>query len=386
MYTQRILIVGIGGVGSAIARELLKKDCFLILADRTLPEEFADNPRTQFIEIDMFRGGISALEGLDIDGLYITSGIGRLAMFDSFKDTEIEKNFSVNVVSEIKLINAYSEKLTACKHFDCVVVSSISGLLASPLYALYSATKAALYKYAEAVNAELAHRGFDNRVLIVAPGRIRGTAFHNEDWRMNSQWRDDLMVLASEIVKRASLSEWIYIPNYESVYKQVLCEYQSNPEQFALKSIEYKLKNSSLEEKPQVSIGYLTGSFDLFHIGHLNLLRNAKKYCDRLVVGVHKDGSHKSKELFIPLEERMDIVRHISYVDDVIVCSGEDMDDYERVRFDFLFVGSDYKGSERFNRYERLAAPLGVTIVYLPYTKKTSSTQLRSAIEAVSVK
>lgn len=134
---------------------------------------------------------------------------------------------------------------------------------------------------------------------------------------------------------------------------------------------------------PQLTIGYLSGTFDLFHIGHLNLLKRARKHCNYLVVGVHKDASHKGKETFIPFEERMEILRSIKYVDKVIESEKEDSDVYTKgiVKYDKLFVGSDYKGTERFNRYEAYFADKGVEIIYFPYTKGTSSTQLRDAIK-----
>lgn len=138
--------------------------------------------------------------------------------------------------------------------------------------------------------------------------------------------------------------------------------------------------------KPQVKIGYLSGTFDLFHIGHLNMLRRAKDYCDYLVVGIHKDASHKGKATFIPFDERMEIVRSVSFVDAVIESEREDSDVWTkgRVKYDYLFVGSDYKGTERFNRYEEYFKDKGVKIIYFPYTQGTSSTQLRDALNALN--
>ena len=101
---------------------------------------------------------------------------------------------------------------------------------------------------------------------------------------------------------------------------------------------------------PQIT-GYLSGTFDLFHIGHLNLLRRAKSFCDRLIVGVHESGARKGKATFIPLEERMKIVAACRYVDEVIPAPAEDSDAWESHHFQRLFVGSDYLGSERFQRY-----------------------------------
>ena len=129
-------------------------------------------------------------------------------------------------------------------------------------------------------------------------------------------------------------------------------------------------------------IGYLSGTFDLFHIGHLNLFRRAKKQCDYLIVAVHDRGKWTGKETFIPFEERKEIVGACRYVDQVVDSPVEDSDAWELYHFDKLFVGSDYKGSERFQRYEEFFKDKGVEIVYFPYTQSTSSTQIRALVNA----
>ena len=127
-------------------------------------------------------------------------------------------------------------------------------------------------------------------------------------------------------------------------------------------------------------IGYTTGVYDLFHIGHLNLLKNAKSECDYLIVSVHKSGAWKGKETFISYEQRKAIVGAIKYVDEVADDFSEDSDAWEFYHYDKLFVGSDYKGSDRFKRYEKLLEGKA-KIVYFPYTSSVSSTQLRERIK-----
>ena len=112
----------------------------------------------------------------------------------------------------------------------------------------------------------------------------------------------------------------------------------------------------------------------------MNLLKRAKQQCDYLIVGVHDSGAWKGKETFIPLEERKAIVASCKYVDRVIDSMREDSDVWDVWHYDKLFVGSDYKGTERFNRYEEYFKDKGVEIVYFPYTQGTSSTQIRDAI------
>ena len=140
------------------------------------------------------------------------------------------------------------------------------------------------------------------------------------------------------------------------------------------------MKSGRFNDKYKGCIGYLSGTFDLFHIGHLNLLRNAKKQCDYLVVGVHPDASHKGKVTYISFEERREIVASIKYVDEVITSMPEDSDVWEKIHYNKLFVGSDYKGTERFNRYEEFFRDKDVQIVYFPYTKGICSTKIRDQI------
>ena len=130
-------------------------------------------------------------------------------------------------------------------------------------------------------------------------------------------------------------------------------------------------------------IGYTTGVFDLFHVGHLNILRRAKEQCDYLIVGVTVDElvSYKGKQAWIPYEERAAIVSAIRYVDKVVPqTTMNKMEAWEQYHFNRMFVGDDWKGSDVWNNWEKEFAKLGVEIVYFPYTKQTSSTQLREAL------
>lgn len=133
-------------------------------------------------------------------------------------------------------------------------------------------------------------------------------------------------------------------------------------------------------------IGYTTGVFDLFHVGHLNILRRAKEMCDYLIVGITVDElvQYKEKKAFIPYEERAVIVEAIKYVDKVVPQTSMDkMAAWERLHFNRMFVGDDWKGTETWNHWEEAFARVGVDIVYFPYTKNTSSTELREALNAL---
>ena len=132
-------------------------------------------------------------------------------------------------------------------------------------------------------------------------------------------------------------------------------------------------------------IGYTQGTFDMFHIGHLNLIKNAKRHCDYLVVGVNSDDlveSYKNKRPIIPLDERVEIMRAIKYVDEVIVTNTLDKKAiWEKVRFNEIYIGDDWKGNERWEKTGKEMEQLGAKLVFLPYTKDTSSTMLREKLK-----
>ena len=137
-----------------------------------------------------------------------------------------------------------------------------------------------------------------------------------------------------------------------------------------------------------MTIGYTTGVYDLFHIGHLNLFKNAKGLCDKLVVGVTVDElvSYKGKQAMIPFEDRIEIVRSCKYVDAAV--PQYDMDKLiacKKLGASVLFVGDDWYSTEKWQEYERQFEEEGIRIVYFPYTQGTSSTQIRKALESVRI-
>lgn len=135
-------------------------------------------------------------------------------------------------------------------------------------------------------------------------------------------------------------------------------------------------------------VGYAPGAFDLFHIGHLNILRHARSGCDHLIAGVVSDEMlelTKGAAPFVPLAERMEIVRHISLVDQVHAETLPDkIDTWRELRFDRIFKGDDWQGTPKGDALEAAFAEVGVEVVYFPYTVHTSSTKLRHAINAVT--
>lgn len=133
----------------------------------------------------------------------------------------------------------------------------------------------------------------------------------------------------------------------------------------------------------EMIIGYSTGVFDLFHVGHLNMLKNAKAMCDKLIVGVTTDElvAYKHKKAVIPFNERMEIVRNIKYVDAVV--PQDTMDKFEmwkKLKFDVMFVGDDWYNTDKWNTYDKQFMEVGVKIIYFPYYKGTSSTLINQTL------
>lgn len=134
-------------------------------------------------------------------------------------------------------------------------------------------------------------------------------------------------------------------------------------------------------------IGYTTGVFDMFHIGHLNILRRAKQHCDYLIVGVSTDElcqSYKHKKPIVPYEERKSIVEAIRFVDEVVPQIDRDkFGAWKKLKFDVMFVGDDWKNSTLFNELETQFQKVGVSIQYFPYTQGTSSSELREKLNKI---
>jgi glycerol-3-phosphate cytidylyltransferase len=132
-------------------------------------------------------------------------------------------------------------------------------------------------------------------------------------------------------------------------------------------------------------VGYTTGVFDLFHIGHLNILKRAKECCEYLIVGVSTDEcvqEYKHKTPVIPFEERIAIVEAIKYVDKVVPqVNMNKMAAWRKLKFDAIFHGDDWKGTTLYTKYEKEFAEVGVSLVFLPHTKGTSSTEIAKKLQ-----
>jgi len=128
-------------------------------------------------------------------------------------------------------------------------------------------------------------------------------------------------------------------------------------------------------------IGYTTGVFDLFHIGHLNILKQAKSLCDKLIVGVTTDefvAKYKGQKPAIPYHERVEIVKSIKFVDSAVPQDDHDkFETWQKLKFDVMFVGDDWYNTEKWNSFDKQFKEVGVKIIYFPRTPVISSTKLK---------
>ena len=380
-----LVVGGNSGIGLAIVQRLLIEnyDCIHIVGKNEpcitdVKSELitAFQEKTRFYRIDLNDMSYDIFDKIqNIDTLIITAGFGRIALFEELTECEINNLIKCNELGAIQVIKKYYSKMKSSQDLYCAVLVSISGCVVSPYFSVYGASKAGLAMFIENINIELMASGYKNRILNCSPGMISGTAFNggaNDSSKTEG--------LALDIVRHMRDRETLFIPSYEDIYKGVIDRYRKDPIAFGLSSYDYKLKSNRINHKPQVVVGYMSGTFDLFHIGHLNIIRRAKEHCDYLIVGVHESGAWKGKETFIPLEERKAIVGSIRYVDKVVTSWQDDSTAWDHLHYNKLFVGSDYKGSERFLQYEAYFFDKGVEIIYFPYTKGTSSTELREVL------
>lgn len=137
-------------------------------------------------------------------------------------------------------------------------------------------------------------------------------------------------------------------------------------------------------------IGFTVGTFDMFHVGHLNLFRQAKEYCDHLIVAVHSDEwvmECKKRSTVISYEDRADIVGAIRYVDEVVKNETRSkLEAWEKYHFDVAFIGDDWKGTAVWNKIEAELKTVGCDTVYIPYTQGISTTQLREKLGDTAAK
>lgn len=238
---MRALVVGgSSGIGLSIVINLLGIggcESVYVIDKASFPDAYA-NDRVTYIPCDLSVGDYSCLTNADdIQALYITAGFGHLKFFQELGEDYIRDSFSVNAIAPIQIIRHYYDRLISNKDFQCAVMVSIAGRLSSPLFSVYSATKAALSKFIEAVNVELDVQGSKNRILEVSPGSLKGTGFTG-----GPSQPELTAALADEIIHRAKNREELFIPQYEEVFKGVIARYEADAHKYGLESYWFKKK------------------------------------------------------------------------------------------------------------------------------------------------
>ena len=243
---KKVLVVGgANGIGLSIAKVLTSREStekVYIVDKAPLAEEHKESKIESF-QFDLTSEDYSIFDKFqDIDGLIITAGFGKLALFENIDEKMIPLYFNVNTIAVIRVIKHFYDKLLSKDDFYCGVMVSIAGFMSSPFFSLYGATKAALKIFIESVNVEIEKAGSSNRILNVSPGSIKGTSFN--------QGKTDLSVTASlttEIIEHVENKDDLFIPKYEEVFKNVLARYHKDFRAEGRHSYDYKLESGRVK-------------------------------------------------------------------------------------------------------------------------------------------
>ena len=243
---KRILIVGgANGIGLSMAHVLANRtdtEKVYVVDKAALAEEFR-HEKIESLLFDLTSQDYTVFDQFqDIDGLIITAGFGRLALFKDIPEEMIATYFNVNTIPVIRIIKHFYDKLLSKEDFYCGVMVSIAGFMSSPFYSLYGATKAALKIFIESVNVELEKTGTSNRILNVSPGSIAGTSFNHGKTDLNVT-----AYLAQEIIAKMEAKEDLFIPKYDEVFHEVLERYHADFRKEGLHSYEYKVTSGRVK-------------------------------------------------------------------------------------------------------------------------------------------
>lgn len=243
---KKVLVVGgANGIGLAISTALAQEqetECVYIVDKQTVADEYM-LPKFRGFQFDLTCADYSFFDQFcDIDGLIITAGFGKLALFKDVEEQHIMNSFNVNTIPVLRLIKRFYPKLESEKPFYCGVMVSIAGFMTSPFFAVYGATKAALKIFIESVNVELEKAGTVNRILNVSPGSIKGTNFNNGKTDLSQ-----IASLAQEIIDHVKQHDDLFIPLYDEVFKNVLERYHDDFRAEGLHSYDYKVNSGRVK-------------------------------------------------------------------------------------------------------------------------------------------
>ena len=215
----------------------------VVIVDKAPIDERYVNSKFEYHQFDLTSEDYRLFDSFkDIDTLMITAGMGRLALFRDVTEEHIIRSFHVNTLSVIRIIKYFYDKLESQDDFYCGVMVSIAGFMSSPFFAVYGATKAALKIFIESVNVELEKAGSINRILNVSPGSIKGTSFYAGETDLNV-----LKNLTLEIIGNLEAKNDLYIPQYDSIFKEVLERYHNDFRAEGSHSYDYKLNSGRIK-------------------------------------------------------------------------------------------------------------------------------------------
>lgn len=238
MIRQLLVVGGANGIGLSIARELAERETTekVFIVDKAPLQGQYVHPKIQALQFDLTAADYSFFNQFsDINGLMITAGFGKLALFRDVPEQHIIDSFNVNTIPVLRLIKRFYNKLENEDDFYCGVMDSIAGWMSSPFYAVYGATKAALKIFIESVNVELEKVGTRNRILNVSPGTIKGTGFYAGKTDL-----DTVRNLAQQIISCMEAKDDLFIPQYDEVFHEVLERYHKDFRAEGRHSYEYK--------------------------------------------------------------------------------------------------------------------------------------------------
>ena len=245
---KALIVGGSNGIGLAIARNLINRNFFVVIVDRISPDANAclDEGCYSFHSCDLTQMDAGLFtefsKDTDIEFLMITAGFGRVTNFENISLSEIENMLLVNTMAGIKIVRIFYDRLRSDQDFYCGMMGSIAGLISSPMFSVYAASKAAICRFIESVNIELEVNGSLNRILNVSPGSIKGTRFNGGPNDLSQT-----LQLADEIVTYVLNRKELFIPDYDTVFKNVLERYHTDPHAFGISSYEYKLKSGRVK-------------------------------------------------------------------------------------------------------------------------------------------
>ena len=235
-----LIVGGASGIGLALAHLLAtQEDTETVwIVDRNLPSAEQDHPKFRVLQFDLTHQDYSIFTQFPtVDGLFITAGFARLALFKDIDEAHLVSSFQVNALAPLRIVHHFYDRLEQKADFPCAIMVSIAGFLSSPFYAVYGATKAALRSFIESVNVELSRADTPNRILNVSPGHFSGT----------STQLNQLFPLAQEILTRALAHDDLYIPQYDEVFRNVLERYQADFRKEGQRAYDYKIQSGRVK-------------------------------------------------------------------------------------------------------------------------------------------